>query len=177
MRCLGRRVKSAGSQINKHSISPNSGLLQPQLSFCFVYPNDYDMAAGAPLVLTESICGPFDTKIMGIFMPTHNDSFCRNAFYSHGSFVFFFQWPTLRTLTTHQRSLSFTAINVESRAKGKCFGSRPSISISNVSPAKVRHLWLPGDVACHGQCLSWRQLHLLNSLSGHQLIIECAHKS
>lgn len=78
--------------------------------------------------------------------------------------LFFFQWPTLKTLTTRQRSLSFTAINVESRAKEKCFGSRPSISTSNVSPAKVRLLWLPGNVACHGQSLSWRQPHLPNSI-------------
>lgn len=63
-------------------------------------------------------------------------------------FLFFFQWPTLRTLTTHQRSLSFTAINVGSRARVKCFGSRPNISTSNVSPAKVWSLQLPGCVPC-----------------------------
>ena len=84
---MGRREKSAGSQRNKHSIFPNSGLLHN--SFCFVYPHDYDMMTGAPLVLIESICGSFDTKIMGIFMPTYNDSFYRSAFYSHGSFPVF----------------------------------------------------------------------------------------
>lgn len=53
---------------------------------------------------------------------------------------FFFQWLTPRTRTTRQRSLSFTATNVGSHARAKCFGSRPNISTSNVSPAKVRSL-------------------------------------
>lgn len=71
--------------------------------------------------------------------------------------LIFFQWRTLRTLTTHQRSLSFTAINVGSLARVKCFGSRPNISTSSVSPAKVWCLQIRGSVACHGQGSPWVQ--------------------
>lgn len=100
-------------------------------------------------------CWLFDTKIMEILMHAYKDPFCRNAFFSCSLLLLFFQWPTRRTLTTHPRSQSFTAINVGSRAKVKCFGSRPNISTSNVSPAKVRCLPLPGLVASHNRCLPW----------------------
>lgn len=69
--------------------------------------------------------------------------FSRHFSFSPKSFAVSFQWPILRTLTTQQRSLSFTAINVGSHARAKCFGSRPSISTSNASPAKVQYLQHP----------------------------------
>lgn len=76
--------------------------------------------------------------------------------------LFFFQWPTLKTHTTLPRSLSFTAINAESHARVKYFGSRPNISTSNVSPAKVWCVQPPGLVACHNQCLPWGLPHPLS---------------
>lgn len=65
--------------------------------------------------------------------------FSRIASFLPKSFAVSFQWPILRTLTTRQRSLPFTAINVGSHARAKSFASRPSISTSNASPAKVRN--------------------------------------
>lgn len=123
-----------------------TGRLKPQFSCFSVYP--HACREGSQFIFPESTCGSLGNIIMGLFLYTHNNPFCRNAFYSHGSFFFFFQWPTLRTLTTHRRSLSFTAINVGSRARGKYFGSRPNISTSNVSPAKVWCLQLLGLLVC-----------------------------
>lgn len=94
---------------------------------------------------------------------------------AHTDLFSLFQWPTLRTLTTRPRSPPFTAINAGSHARGRCSGSRPSTSTSNVSPAKVRGLQLPGSVACRGQCFPWGLSRPLCTPS-HQMMSEHAQK-
>lgn len=117
--------------------------------------HDCGIGGGAQLTLMESLCGSFSTKILGIFVHAREGRPSVGTLSAHiGLSLLFFQWPILRSLTTQPRSPSFTAINVESHARAKCFGSRPNTSTSNVSLAKVWwRVQLPGLVARHRQCL------------------------
>ncbi|KAI6066457.1 Actin-binding LIM protein 1 isoform X1 [Aix galericulata] len=55
-------------------------------------------------------------------------------------------WPILKSLTTHRKSQSSTAINVESHVKVKYSVFRPDTFTSNASPAKA------GDKHYHPSC-------------------------
>lgn len=65
-----------------------TGRLKPQFSCFSVYP--HACREGSQFIFPESTCGSLGNIIMGLFLYTHNNPFCRNAFYSHGSFFFFF---------------------------------------------------------------------------------------
>lgn len=159
------------SQGDKPSVFP-AGPLKPQLSYLSVYPHDYGTGKRLNLSFLSQSVVHWVTSLRGYSCRPIMTPFWRNALYSHRSL--FFQWPTLRTLTTHRRSLSFTAINVGSHARVKYFGSRPNISTSNVSPAKVWCLQLPALKACHSLCSPQGPSLPLNPVPGSQVIRECS---
>lgn len=166
---LGKKGTS-GSQKNNPGVFP-TGLSNPPLPDLPVYPHDYGMGEkGHSSHLLDQFVALLVPKLQ---VPLRRAT--QMAFVGMPStlmaLLFFLQWPIPKTLTTLRRSLSFTAINAGSRARVKCFGFRPNISTSNVSPAKVWHLLLVGLLTCHSQSLSWA----VPSCSLH-VISECTHK-
>lgn len=129
------------------------------------------MGAEAPLVLIESVCGSFDTKILGIFMRDHNDCFCRNAFYSHGSFFVFLSVAHPQDPHHPSEKPVIHCHKCGEPCKGEVL--RVQTKHFHIKCFTCKGMEPPASWLC-AMSLPWRVPHPLNSTPVHQMINECA---